>query len=316
MSESKKVELIEFLNKAESRFDNAPVGMKFDQERSYAVQIFSQNSFLESVAKQNPLSLLSAMSNVASIGLSLNPAKKQAYLVPRNGVVCLDPSYMGLCDLATQSGMINFVQAKIVRENDKYISRGIDKEPLHEYDAFKDRGEIIGVYCVAKTSKGDYLTTEMSRAEIDKIRDKSDYYKKKKAGPWVDFYEEMSKKTVIRNAFKTWPKTETLERLALAIELSNQNEGFEPIVNSPEIRDYSQQQKEHFDYLIEQADPIGMHCFMTSLDDGVQAALYNSFEKGTITKFKKIVSELQQKGASLLIDMETTVGEAMNADDD
>lgn len=316
MAEQKKdIQLVEVLDKAADRFENAPVGMTFEREKSYVVQLFRQNDYLEKTAKSNPLSLLSAMSNVASIGLSLNPAKKQAYLVPRNGQICLDPSYMGLCDLATQSGMIEFVQAKIVYANDTYENQGIDKEPHHKYDPFKERGEIVGAYCVAKTSDGDYLTTEMSKEKIDAIRDRSEAAKRGK-GPWFTDYEEMAKKTVIRNAFKTWPKTETLERLEAAVDLSNRNEGFESIVSSPELHDYSPEQKKHFDYLIEKADAIGMHCFMSSLDHGVQASLYNSFEKGTITKYKGIVSSLQQKGFSQLVDIETIVAESMTSGDD
>jgi recombination protein RecT len=227
---SKEVIVGEFLEKVENKFESAPMGIVFEREKGFALQAFRANDFLMKVALENPVSLLAAMTNVASIGLSLNPAKKQAYLVPRKGVVCLDPSYMGLCDLATQSGAIEFVQAKIVRAEDTYENQGVDKEPLHKYQAFsKERGEIVGVYCTAKTSKGDYLTTEMSIEKVNEIRDRSDYYKKKQAGPWVTDYEEMAKKTVIRNAFKTWPKTETLDRLAMAIDLSNQNEGFEQL---------------------------------------------------------------------------------------
>lgn len=314
MSEQ-ELQLVDYLDKAEDRFLNAPLGMKFDKEKSYAVQLLRANSFLEQTAKKNPISLLSAMSNVASIGLSLNPAKKQAYLVPRSGVVCLDPSYMGLCDLATQSGAIDFVQAKLVYANDQYTNNGVDAQPTHTYDPFKDRGEMVGGYCVAKTAKGDYLTTEMSVEKINDIRDRSEAYKKG-FGPWKTDYEEMAKKTVVRNAFKMWPKTETLERLEMAVELSNQNEGFEPIINNPELRDYSPQQKEHFDYLLSTGNAIDLHCFMCSLDEGVQIALHNSFEKGSITKYKKLVSELQQKGASTLIDIEVTVSEAMSSGDD
>jgi len=53
----------------------------------------------------------------------------------------------------------------------------------------------------------------------------------------------MALKTVIRQAFKTWPKTEKLDRMAQAIELSNNNEGFEPLVTSPEMSQYTNEQK-------------------------------------------------------------------------
>ena len=315
MTEEKQIELVEFIQKAEPKFENAPIGMVFEKEQSYAIQAFRNNPYLEKVARGNPLSLLSAMSNVASVGLSLNPAKKQAYLVPRGGQICLDPSYMGLCDIATQSGNIEFVQAKVVRKNDQYTNTGVDSAPEHKYTAFGDRGEIVGVYCVAKTSKGDYLTTEMDIEKINAIKDRSESAKRG-SGPWITDFEEMAKKSVIRNAFKTWPKTDTMDRLEMAIDLSNQNEGFEQILNNPEIRDYTEEQKNHFDYLIEQNDRIGLHVFMCSLEEGVQIALYNSFKKGSITKYKKLVSEMQQAGANQIADIEVVIGEAMSSGED
>lgn len=313
---SEQNSLVEVLSKAEERFKHAPLGMTFEKEKSYVIQAFRQNEFLEKTARNNQASLLSAMSNVASIGLSLNPAKKQAYLVPRNGQICLDPSYMGMCDLAIQSGMIEFVQAKVVRANDTYKNMGIDQQPLHEYQAFSDRGEPVGVYCVAKTAKGDYLTTEMSVEKVNDIRDRSEYFKKHGKGPWKTDWEEMAKKTVIKNAFKTWPKTETLERLEHAVHLSNENEGFEPLITSPELRDYSPEQKKHFDWLLTESDAIGLHCFMCSLDEGVQIALNNSFEKGTITKYKQLVRDLSSKGFNQLVDIETVISESLVSGDD
>ena len=305
----------QLLDMTEQKFQNAPRGIVFEKEKSYVLQVFRKNDYLEKVAKNNPLSLLDAMTNVALLGLSLNPAKKQAYLVPRNETICLDPSYMGMCDMATQSGAIKFVQAKLVYENDEYINNGVDREPTHTYKAFGDRGAIVGGYCVAKTSEGDYLTTEMPVEIINSVRDRSEAAKKQ-SGPWFTDYEEMAKKTIIRNASKTWPKTETLERLQMAVELSNQNEGFEPLVSSPNVSDYSDEQKKHFDYLIESNDSMGIHVFMCSLDEGVQTGLYNSFENGTITKFKKLVSKMQQEGYSQIVDIETVISESMVSGDD
>ena len=308
-------ELVEFLQKAEPKFDNAPVGMLFEQEQSYAMQLFAANSYLEKVARDNPLSLLHAMSNVASVGLSLNPAKKQAYLVPRGGKICLDPSYMGMCDLAIQSGTLEFVQAKAVYAEDVYTNNGVDDKPSHTFNAFKDRGAVVGFYCVAKTVTGAYLTNEMSKVETDAIMMRSESGKKK-MGPWISDYTQMALKTVIRQAFKTWPKTEKLDRMAQAIELSNNNEGFEPLVTSPEMSQYTNEQKKHFDYLITNSDAMGMRCFMTSIDGGIQASLYNSFEKGTKTKYKAIVSTLEQDGHSQLADILLVVTEALASGDD
>lgn len=307
-------DLVEFIGKAEAKFENAPAGMLFANEQSYALQLFEANGYLEKVARGAPLSLLHAMSNVASIGLSLNPAKKQAYLVPRGGKICLDPSYMGMCDLAIQSGTLEFVQAKAVYANDTYVNMGVDDKPSHSFDAFGDRGLVVGFYCVAKTVQGAYLTTEMSKAECDAIKERSESGKKGK-GPWMTDYIQMALKTVIRQAFKLWPKTEKMDRMAQAVELSNQNEGFEPLTTSPELQDYSDEQKKYFDQLIEKSDAIGMFCFIKSIDAGVYMALYNSFDKD-ITKYKRIIGDLERGGAAQAIDCKDAVEEsALNEDD-
>lgn len=72
----------------------------------------------------------------AGIGISLNPAQKLAYLVPRKGAICLDISYMGLMHIAQQSGAIKWCQSAIVRRNDQFRREGLDKPPIHIYNDF------------------------------------------------------------------------------------------------------------------------------------------------------------------------------------
>jgi phage RecT family recombinase len=312
--EKKELTVYDYIDKAESKFEHAPLGMLFEQEKSYAVQLFAANDYLEKVARQSPISLLSAMANVASIGLSLNPAKKQAYLVPRGGKICLDPSYMGMCDLAIQSGTLEFVQAKAVYKNDTYINNGVDDKPSHSFDAFGDRGEVVGFYCVAKTVLGAYLTTEMSKADTDGIMNRSESGKKK-VGPWMTDYVQMALKTVIRQAFKMWPKTEKLDRMALAVELSNENEEFEPLTTSPDLQQYTEEQKKYFDNLIERSDAIGMFCFIQQIGAGVYMSLYNSFDKD-ITKYKRIIGDLERDGSAQTKECKEQVEESARKEDD
>lgn len=309
----------------------APPSMKLEAEADYAMQILTNNEFLMKVARSNPVSLVSAMKNVAAIGLSLNPAKKQAYLIPRSvkigndfvSKVFLEPSYMGLCDVATQSGDIEWVQARCVYSNDEFTDNGIGEKPTHRYNAFgKDRGEFVGVYCVAKTKEGDYLTTLMDADQINSIKERSESWKAFKAGkaksggPWQSDFEEMAKKSVVRNAFKTWPKTGNMERLEQAVHLSNENEGFDPITTAPELNEFTAEQKKHFDHLITKSDAMGMAVFMSSMDHGVQTALYNSFEKGTITKYKNIVSKLEMDGRKQIEDIKQVIIDAAQTGDD
>ncbi len=80
--------------------------VNYDTEAMFAMQIINKNSYLMGIANSNPASLRDAVINIASIGLSLNPATKYAYLVPREKAACLDISYIGLIKLATDTGSI------------------------------------------------------------------------------------------------------------------------------------------------------------------------------------------------------------------
>jgi recombination protein RecT len=186
--------------------------INFERESGFAIQILQNNESAMKIAMGAKPSLIAAITNIAAIGISLNPARKQAYLVPRGGKICLDISYIGLLDIAVASGSIMWGQAELVRENDAFRRVGMDKEPVHEFEPFgKSRGEVVGAYVVVKLHNGDYLTTIMDLEEVHSIRDRSESWKRNGGGPWKTDEGEMIKKTVIRRAYKLWPKTERLD---------------------------------------------------------------------------------------------------------
>lgn len=195
-------------------------------EQNYAVQLLCNNEFAAKIAQQNPVSVQNALRNASAIGISLNPASKHAYLIPRRinkqQQICLDISYMGLLHLAMSTGSIKWGKAELVFSGDNFQLNRIDEAPTHQRDPFKkDRGEITGAYCVAKTADGDYLTECMSIDEINGIRSRSESFKKG-YGPWVTDYTEMCRKTVVKRASKYWPK---VDRLDSAIHVLNNESG-------------------------------------------------------------------------------------------
>lgn len=202
--------IVEFVNNQEQFFTPvvADESINWGKESQFAIQAFQKNDYLAKIATSNPISAQNAIINVAAIGITLNPASKLAYLVPRDGGVCLDISYMGLLHIAQQAGSILWGQCKLVHTNDTYESNGLDKAPTHKYQAFGERGPIVGGYCTVKTPDGDYLTEEMSLADIKKVAATS----KAKKGPWQTFWEEMARKTIVKRASKYWPKVDRLDR--------------------------------------------------------------------------------------------------------
>lgn len=189
----------------------------FAREAEFAIQILSGNDYAMGIAQSNRQSVADAVTNVSAIGITLNPAEKKAYLVPRKGGICLAISHIGLLHLAIESGSILWGQARLVYEADHFELNGLDRQPTHTLKPFcKDRGKVVGVYVSVKTADGDYLTEAMSTDEVDAIRDRSDAWKawtgKKKSCPWVTDWGEMAKKTAVHRGHKYWPKTERLDK--------------------------------------------------------------------------------------------------------
>ncbi|HFT7677568.1 TPA: recombinase RecT [Citrobacter braakii] len=259
------ISIVEFVKQQEPLFVGAVTdqSVTWAKESQFAIQCFQRNDYLAKTALSNPTSAQNAIINVAAIGITLNPASKLAYLVPRDGMVCLDISYMGLLHLAQSTGSIKWGQCKLVYSNDTYESNGLDTAPTHKYNAFGDRGDVVGGYCTVKTADGDYLTEEMSLAEIKATEATS----KAKNGPWKNFWEEMARKTIVKRASKYWPRA---ERLDSAIHVINEDEGVfqEPVMqhkSEDDIReDERRRQQEVIDHVQTLCDEMAQ---AESMDD-------------------------------------------------
>jgi recombination protein RecT len=208
--------------------------INFEREAGFAIQAISRNDYTIKIAAGARQSVIDAVTNIAAIGISLNPAKKQAYLVPRDGKICLDISYMGLMDLAMATNSIKWAQAALVHQEDTFVLNGFDAPPTHNYRPFAtDRGPIVGVYVVVKTADGEYLTHTMDIASAHAIRNRSAAWKKDQSGPWKTDEGEMVKKTCVKQAYKYWPKTDRLEKAVHYLNMDG-GEGLAAINEAPE----------------------------------------------------------------------------------
>lgn len=272
--------------------------ISFEREAGFAIQALGASEYLAKQAAKNLPSLLSAITNIAAIGISLNPAKKQAYLVPRKGAVCLDISYMGMLELAMSSGSIRWGQAKLVYSKDTFEVHGLDKQPTHTYSPFAtDRGDVVGVYCTVKTSDGDYLTDTMTVEEINGIRARSESFKRGGKGPWATDWGEMARKTVVKRAYKYWPKT---DRLSEAINYLD-TEGGEGISDAPE----------HPSALQEWVDKVNACQSLERLRELWQPALIALKQHNNIATLSSFKEAFKQRGEELkAVEANTYEGEA------
>lgn len=206
--------------------------LKFDAEKEWVTQACEKSKYAMDAAIGNIDATASCLRNVAAIGVTLDPARKLAYVLPRDSKMVYDLSYRGLIDIAIRAKAIVWAQAAIVHQKDVFELQGYDAPPAHKYNPFnKERGEIVGAYVVVKTPQGDYLTNAMPVEEINGIRDRSPAWKQRDAnkpgsgGPWATDWAEMAKKTVVKNGWKYWPSGEAPELLARAVNYLNTDGG-------------------------------------------------------------------------------------------
>jgi recombination protein RecT len=204
------------------------------QEVSFAIQIINASPQLQKCSQG---SLQQAVLNISNIGLTLNTAAKEAYLIPRwnsvtkNTEATLMPSYIGLVKLLTNTGSVKSMVCQLVHENDVFeIDLANNTSPVVHKPQLSSakKGNIVGVYALATLADGTRQVEFMDTDEINQIRDRSETYKafteqKIKSCTWVSDYGEMARKTVIKRIYKYLPRTEQMQYVDRAVEADNQD---------------------------------------------------------------------------------------------
>lgn len=222
-------------SKIEERFLQLKDEETFLKECSFAMQICQSNSMLK---KADALSVLECVINLAQTDLTLNPILKLSYLIPfreDDKIKCrIEPSYQGLMKLITDTGSARSISAAVVYSGDEFEVEGGTNPKIKHVLKFKSK-EVFAVYSVATLSDGSRQFEVMTVADVEDIRANSEAYKfylkkteaqrSKTPCIWVDHFEEMAKKTVVKRLVKYLPKTDIFEKLGHAIKLDNQDFG-------------------------------------------------------------------------------------------
>lgn len=212
--------------------------LSFAREIEFAIQAFEKNPFLLKTTGVDKV-----LTNIVLSGLSLNPILKYAYLVPRKVskvyVCCVDPSYMGLCKILTDTGSVVGISATIVYEKEAHtlkIQQGMGGHASHTpYLGFEKPGRAIACYSVGVLPNGMQHVELIRPWEWENIKSRSESVKthklKKAKGEWSPEptwetdEEEMIRKTCLKKHYKYLPKTERAIMAAAAFEMDNQTNG-------------------------------------------------------------------------------------------
>lgn len=167
------------------------------------------------LAKCSMDSVFTCLLQCAELGLDPGGSTGEAYLVPYKETCTLIIGFRGYIGLARRSGILKQIETHVAHENDKFKLRfGLDPVLEHEPCLRGEPGQPLIAYCVARLADGATHVEVMTVAEIERIRQTS---KAANDGPWVNHWEEMARKTVLRRAAKYLPLSPEMQR-AMEIE--------------------------------------------------------------------------------------------------
>ena len=230
----------------------ALVGKYMNPERMLALCVNAIRK-TPKLAQCDPRSVLGAMMASAGLGLEPNTPAGHAYLVPYDkrgklpdgkwGVVSTECQfligYKGFVALAYRSPLVESVESEAIHENDTFEHMQGSKNFLTFKKALKNRGDIIGAYCLIKLKGGAELAVTLPIEEIHKARDKSETYqalrrkidsatsdkdrayaeKQLADTPWVLWEDDMASKTVIKKLVSKRLSIASNDPLAIAANI-------------------------------------------------------------------------------------------------
>jgi phage RecT family recombinase len=150
--------------------------------------------------------LFTELSKCAQDGLY--PDGREAAILIYKGRPAYLPMVGGILKRLRNTRELKSITAEIIRKNDTFKYWVDDQGPhvLFEPNLFSDRGEKIGVFCVAYMLSGGVYVSVMNKEQLKKIKNSSPAQN----GPWATWEDEMELKTVIRRTSKLLPLSSEL----------------------------------------------------------------------------------------------------------
>lgn len=184
-----------------------PKHMDADRMARIALTLIRKNPDLADCTTE---SFLGALMTCSQLGFEPGSPTQEAYIIPRKGQAEFQLGYQGMVTLFYQHPMASSLKVETVHENDHFEhEEGLEEKLVHRPFAGGPRGRAVAYYSVAKLINGGRTFKVMYPSEVEARRQKSSHPSSK---AWKDNYDEMAKKTVLRNHFKALPKSAELSR--------------------------------------------------------------------------------------------------------
>lgn len=221
---------------ADKVFAAMPANLTQERFIAICVRCFRQTPKL---ANCDPLSIIDAVSQAATLGLEPDGVLGHAYLIPYGKECVLVPGYKGLVDLARRSRNVSTITMETVHKGDIFqhcLGTDAGIKHLPSEDADRHKNPVTHIYVVAKLRDGGVQFKVWTQAKID--AHKAKYSKAwqwaesgdrargggKKDSTWHEHREIMGKKTVLKDMINRGeiPVSAEVQRLSMQSELAEQ----------------------------------------------------------------------------------------------
>jgi recombination protein RecT len=146
-------------------------------------------------------SLVKCLLDCSAMGLE--PDGRRAHLIPYGKVCTLILDYKGIVELVRRSGDVSFIHCDVVYEHDDFSYSFGSGAHLRHTPNLEDRGtKVKAVYSFVRLQDGSEDFIVLSPQDIEKVRKAS---RAANDGPWVQWWDEMAKKTAFRRHSKWLP---------------------------------------------------------------------------------------------------------------
>jgi recombination protein RecT len=183
----------------------------------------------------DPIKLYNTCLMAAALKLPFNHNLGQAYIIAYKGEPQLQIGWKGFVQLAQRSGQFKTIGVTAVHENEINGINPLTGEVLFDFKMEKT-GKVVGFMAYFQLLNGFEKNLYMTVAELEKHAGRYSQTFKAKKGVWVDNFEAMASKTVIKLLLSKFAPLSINSDLAKAIEIDQADGDGEYSDNKPRVK--------------------------------------------------------------------------------
>lgn len=186
----------------------------------------------------DPVKLYNTCLMAAALKLPFNSNLGQAYIIPYKGEPQLQIGWKGFVQLAQRSGLFKTINVSDVREGEiedyDRLSGDIRFAWIQD-DSERRKKKVIGYVAYFKLLNGFEKSLYMTVGDLEAHATKYSQTFKRKSGVWVDNFDAMAQKTVIKLLLNKFAPLSLDSDLARAIEIDQADDEGNYADNKPRV---------------------------------------------------------------------------------